>query len=151
MDIDFDRIAKLETDGKYYELMLYVVPNLTAMLEELGQELPFSTRLLIGTSKFLKSWIWLLVIFVIGIAIFIWRFAQTLKGRFIWDSIKIKVPIFKTLSKKIYLARFAENLKTLLMGGIPILKSLDITASVIGGCLYDFCDIVVKYSLIRCK
>ena len=52
-------------------MMLYVVPNLTAMLEELGQELPFSTRLLIGTSKFLKSWIWLLVIFVIGIAIFI--------------------------------------------------------------------------------
>ena len=118
-------------------MMIYVVPQLASMLEEVGQELPFTTKVLIGTSRFLQSYVLLVVLVVIGLIIFIWRFTKTPKGHSIWDSIKLILPIFKNLSRKIYLARFAENLKTLLKGGLPILESLDITATVIGNITYE--------------
>ncbi len=118
-------------------MMVYVVPQLTGMLEEMGQELPFSTKLLIASSNILKSWFWLISLIFIGIVGAIWKFLKTPDGRIVFDTIKLKIPIFKTLFQKIYLARFAENLKTLLIGGIPILKSLDITATVIGNKVYE--------------
>lgn len=118
-------------------MMIYVVPQISSMLEELGQELPFTTKTLIFTSKFLRSWIWLLVLILIALIVFISKFIKTPRGRLIWDTLKLKIPIFKTLFQKIYLARFSENLKTLLMGGIPILEALDITAMVIGNKIFE--------------
>jgi type IV pilus assembly protein PilC len=117
-------------------MMIYVVPQLTSMLEELDQELPFTTRALIGASNLLRNWIWLIILIVIALIIGWWRFIRTQKGRGVWDGLKLAIPISKTLSKNIYLARFAENLRTLIKGGIPILKALDITATVIGNTIY---------------
>lgn len=118
-------------------MMIYVVPQLTSMLEEVGGELPFATKVLIFTSSFLKKWIWLVVLIVIGLVIALMRFIKTEKGGYILDVIKLKIPVFKSLFQKMYLARFAENLKTLLIGGIPILKALDITAAVVGNRVYE--------------
>lgn len=118
-------------------MMVYVVPQLASMLEELNQELPLATRVLIGTSKFLRSWIWLVLIILIGLIIVLMRFFKTEKGRMIVDIVKLKIPILGSLFQKIYLTRFSENLSTLLMGGLPIIKALDITAEVIGNKVYE--------------
>ena len=118
-------------------MMIYVVPQLASMLEEIGGELPFATKVLIFISSFLRKWIWLVVLIVIGLVIALMKFIKTEKGGYIMDVIKLKIPIFKSLFQKMYLARFAENLKTLLIGGIPILKALDITATVVGNRIYE--------------
>ena len=118
-------------------MMLYVVPQLASMLEEIGGEMPFATKVLIFTSSFLKKWIWLVVLIVIGLVIALMRFIKTEKGGYILDVIKLKIPVFKSLFQKMYLARFAENLRTLLIGGIPILQALDITSTVIGNRIYE--------------
>ena len=118
-------------------MMIFVVPQMASMLEELGQKLPITTRILIGTSKFLKSWVWLVVLMVIGLVVGLKKFIKTEKGRIILDTTKIKIPVFKDIFKKIYLARFSENLRTLLKGGIPILKALDISGEVIGNKIYQ--------------
>ena len=52
------------------------------------------------------------------------------------DAFKVRVPIFGPLLKKIYLARFNENLATLVSGGIPIIKALDISGQVVGNLVY---------------
>lgn len=118
-------------------MMVYVVPQLATMLEETGQQLPFTTRVLIGTSYFLRHWIWLLIPIIVGLFIALRRFIKTDNGQLIWDRIKLKTPIIKGLFQKIYLARFAENFKTLLVGGIPILKALEVTAVVVGNKIYE--------------
>jgi len=118
-------------------MMIYVIPQLTSMLEETGQELPFTTKVLVGTSKFVRSWFWLVGILIIVAVIVIRRLIKTPRGREILDMIKLRIPVFKTLFQKIYLTRLAENLKTLLLGGIPILKALDITALVMGNKTYE--------------
>jgi len=118
-------------------MMIFVVPQLTSMLEELGTELPITTKILIGVSGLMKSFWWLLAIVFGGLVFGLIKGVKTEKGRKIVDVLKLKIPIFKGLFQKIYLARFSENFKTLLVGGIPILKALDISSTVIGNSVYE--------------
>jgi type IV pilus assembly protein PilC len=119
-----------------FVMMIVVFPKITSLLAENGQDLPAITSFLIGISNFLRSFWWLLVVFLIGL-FFLFRFwVSTKKGRYQLDAFKVRVPIFGPLLKKIYLARFNENLATLVSGGIPIIKALDISGQVVGNLVY---------------
>lgn len=113
-------------------MLVYVVPKLTIMLIETGRELPLTTRVLIGTSNFFRSWSWLLIVAVVVIIFGFPRYLKTKQGRELWDRLKLKVPILGNLLRKLYLARFSENFSTLLKGGLPILRALEISGQVVG-------------------
>lgn len=118
-------------------MMVYVVPQLTAILLETGQELPLTTKILIGTSNLLRSWLWLLALIIFGGGYGLSRYLKTQKGRENWDKLKLRLPILGEIFRKIYLARFSENFSTLLKGGLPILEALKISGQVIGNTVYS--------------
>jgi type IV pilus assembly protein PilC len=118
-------------------MMIFVIPQMVSVLIEMGAKLPFTTKILIALSNFLRGFFWLIGLIVIGAVFAIKKIHATPKGKLFFDSLKLKVPIFKDLFKKIYLARFSENLKTLLKGGISILEAMDITATVVGNKVYE--------------
>lgn len=118
-------------------MMVYVVPHLTRMLLETGQELPVLTKILIGTSNILRSWTWLLIIIFAGMAFGFSRALKTNRGRELWDRFKLRVPILGGLIRKRYLVRFTENLGTLLKGGLPILNALEISKQVVGNRVFS--------------
>lgn len=118
-------------------MLVYVVPKLTAVLLESGQELPLTTKILVGTSNFLRGWIWLLVIILVGLFIGFPRFIKTPRGREMWDRFKLKIPVFGKLLQKVHLTRFSENFSTLLKGGLPILEALQISAQVVGNTVFS--------------
>jgi type IV pilus assembly protein PilC len=113
-------------------VMVYVIPQLTAIIEETGQELPITTRILIASSHFLRYYGWILIIFGITMGIGTKRYISTPEGKMNWDKIKLKLPVMGELLRKIALVRFSENLSTLVKGGVPIVRSLQITGSVVG-------------------
>jgi len=117
-------------------LMVYVIPNLTAILTETSAKLPLSTRLVIGTSNFLQSYLWLVVILLVVFGFLFRLYLKTYTGRRQFDIIKLRMPIFGRLFKYIYLMRFTRSLSTLLKGGVTITKSLEITADVVGNTIY---------------
>lgn len=117
-------------------LMVYVIPNLTSILTETGAEMPFSTRVVIGTSDFLVHYSWLLVLVIIAIILGIRLYLKTYNGRRVFDLMKIKMPIFGSLFQYIYLMRFTRSLSTLLKGGVPITRALEIVAAVVGNTIY---------------
>lgn len=117
-------------------LMVYVIPNLTAILEETGAELPISTRIVIGASQFLQHYLVLIIIFLIALGIAIKFYLKTYTGKKQIDIIKLRMPIFGKLFKYIYLMRFTRSLSTLLKGGVTITKALEITADVVGNVVY---------------
>lgn len=123
-------------------MMIFVVPQLTQVLTESGQQLPAITNVIIGLSIFLKSYWWLTLILMGLVGAGIRYYVRTKIGRALWDNLKLRLPIFGPLFKKIYLARFAENLATLIKGGIPIMQALTITADVIGNIFYQ--DIILR-------
>ena len=117
-------------------MLVVVVPKLSEVLTETGQELPIYTRIVVGFSNFLRQFgIFLLVLLGAG-GIFLWRYTRTPGGRMALSRFLIDIPLFGTLYRKIYLSRFADNLQTLLAGGVSVLRSLEITADVIGNEVY---------------
>jgi type IV pilus assembly protein PilC len=114
----------------------FVLPNLTAVLEEQGGELPAVSVWLIAFTKFFDKF-WWVVIMLIGLLILSVRYLITTpSGRYQWDKLKIQLPLLGDIFQKIYLARFARNLSTLVLGGTPIIKAMQIVADVINNVIY---------------
>lgn len=122
--------------GVVVTMLTIVIPKLTAIFEETGQQVPFYTQIVISTSDFLRSFGWLLLIGLGVGGFFIWRFKKTDEGELYMHTLQLKIPIFGGLYRKIYIARFTDNLGTLITAGIPILRALQITSDVVGNRLY---------------
>ena len=114
----------------------FVLPKLTEVLKEQGGELPTVSVWLIAFTNFFNTY-WWLVFLVFGVLILAFRYyIGTKAGRLQWDGFKIHMPIVGDIFQKIYLARFSRNLSTLVMGGIPIIKAMQIISDVINNTIY---------------
>jgi len=117
-------------------MMIFVIPQLTSILQETGATLPVTTRILIGTSNFLVSFWWLLFIIIVG-AVFGFRIlVKTKQGRYYWDNFKLRLPVFGKLFQEIILVRFTRSLHTLTTGGVSLTKSLEIVSVVVDNVVY---------------
>ena len=115
-------------------LMTKVVPKLADVLTGTGQELPVYTKIIIGISDFLVNYgLFLFVLLIIG-GVFLWQYTKT--GVISFSKFKIKLPLFGELFRKIYLARISDNMYTMLSSGIPMIKSIEISASIVGNDVY---------------
>ncbi len=118
-------------------VMVMVIPGLTTILTESGQDLPWSTKIVIWSSKFLKEMGWLLAIILIGFIVFLFRYNKTKEGRAQIDAIKLKIPIFGKILQKTYLSRLSDNLGVLIKGGVSIIESLNVSGQVIGNAVFE--------------
>jgi len=117
-------------------MMLYVVPTLTQTIKELEVELPLSTKIIIFISDQLVNYfLWVLAGVVIFAAAF-WKILKTRQGKTIFDRLILKAPIFGTLIKKFNSARFCRTLSYLITSGVPIVRSLEISSSVLGHTMF---------------
>lgn len=114
----------------------FVLPNLTSVLEEQGGTLPTVSVWLISFTKFFNNFWWLVLLVIAGLIASARFYITTVDGRRNWDSLKIHFPIIGDIFTKIYLARFARNLSTLVLGGIPIIKALQIVGDIINNVIY---------------
>jgi general secretion pathway protein F len=112
-------------------LLSYVVPKVTRIFEETHAQLPTVTLVLLAISGFLSNYWWLIVAVVLFAIIAIRVSIRTPAGRLRFDKFTLRIPYFGKVLKKVALARFARTLSTLLLGGIPLLQSLDIVRHVV--------------------
>jgi len=113
-------------------LMTTIVPTLAKLFEEMQQDLPIMTNMLIATSKFLSGYggLALLVIVIVGIVL-LKQFTRTDGGRLVYDNFKLRLPILGPIVRKISISRFARTLGTLLAGGTSLVQSLEIVRRVV--------------------
>ena len=114
-------------------LMAKVVPEITKMLIDQNQELPPSTRVLVGLSDFFKQW-WWAVFFAIGVISFIIEriYKKGGEGRLRIDRFLLKLPVLGDLLRRASVSRFTRTLSTLLQSGVPVIQSLEITQNIVG-------------------
>lgn len=117
-------------------MFIYVLPPLIEVLAEAQVDLPFTTVILISVTHFVQSFWWLVLGLLLAAVIGLRLYIRTYSGRNVIDYFKLKVPVFGKLFEKIYMARFARNLSTLIAGGIPIVKALDSVADIVGNQIY---------------
>lgn len=117
-------------------MMTVVIPRLSSLLTETGQVLPFYTRLIITLSELMRRFgVFFLVLIAIG-AIFAFRYGRTRLGRAAFGHFQLSMPYFGKLYQQLYVARLADNLQTLLSGGVSAVRALEITADVIENEVY---------------
>ncbi len=108
-----------------------IIPKIALMITESGQEIPIYTAIVLWISNFLvHSWAYLAVGLVIG-GFFFWKYIQTEEGSRNFDIAKLNLPYLGDLYRKLYLSRLADNMNTMIVSGIPILRALEITSAVV--------------------
>lgn len=109
--------------GVLVMMMYFVIPSMTKVLVEMGQDLPLVTKIVIALSNFMRSWGWLVFLLSAGAIGAFFRYSKTPEGKKIKDRVYLRIPLVGSFLRMIYLSRFAENLSTLIAGGIPIAQS----------------------------
>ncbi len=114
----------------------FVLPKLTAVLKEQGGTLPPISVVLISFTDFFQKFWWLVLLIIFGLILAIRVYITTQQGRYQLDRLKIHLPILGDIFRKIYLARFSRNLATLVVGGIPIIKAIQIVSEIVNNVIY---------------
>jgi len=118
-------------------MLTTVIPSVSQILIQAQQDVPIYTKAILGISDFFVRFGWFLLILAIVGALFLWRFGKTPNGRYTFSEIKIKVPYVGNLYRKLYLSRIADNMHTMLLSAIPIIKALEITAEVVDNAVFE--------------
>ncbi|MEA1925919.1 MAG: type II secretion system F family protein [Patescibacteria group bacterium] len=119
-----------------FVMMSFVMPKLLVILEEARVDLPIQTKILIAVSNFLAQYWWAVALVAIAGIISLVYYIRTEDGRKEYDQWILKVPIVKRMLHDVYIARFSENLSTLIQSGLPITTALLITSDVVGNNVY---------------
>lgn len=117
-------------------MLALVIPKITAVLVDSGQEIPFYTAVVIGLSNFVVQYGIFLFIGLVAGGVYLWQLQKTAQGKFIFDSLKLQVPFVGDLYRKLYLSRIADNFSTMLLSGVSVVEALDITSSVVDNTVY---------------
>ena len=117
-------------------MFVVVIPKLSAIILDSGQEVPFYTKVVIGISSLFVHYGFIVLVFFVLFGIWIWRLSQTDTGKIYLDKVRFSIPAVGNLYRKLYLSRIADNLETMLSSGVPIIRSIDITSEVVGNLIY---------------
>lgn len=122
----------------FFVMLTFILPKFSKLFGRLGGDLPAYTQFLINISNFLRSPGILLVIgVVVAIVVTYKKIYATEKGRYFFDSIFLKLPVFGSLLQKVAVARFTRTFGTLVRSGVPILNSLDIVEETAGNAVLE--------------
>jgi len=118
-------------------LLKFVVPVFANMFSSMGVELPLSTSIVIGMSRFVGRFWWIILLFVILVVVVIRQIRRNPRGRYTLDKFMLSWPVLGPVLRKIAVARFTRTLGTLITSGVPILEGLAITARTSGNAVLE--------------
>ena len=117
-------------------MLTQVIPSITEILIDSGQELPIYTEIVIGISDFMVDYIGIIFI-LLGIGgVGLWRFRLTESGQRFFDELKIKLPYIGDLNRKLYLTRICDNMATMVGSGISMVQAIEVTSEVVDNVVY---------------
>lgn len=113
-----------------------IIPKISLIIVESGQTVPVYTRVVFSISDFFVSYGVILPVVLIVFGFFVVRYTRTPEGRSQLARFKLSIPYIGNLYKKLYLSIIADNMNTMVLSGIPMLKAIEVTAAVVGNEVY---------------
>lgn len=114
----------------------FIIPKMTSVFFEMGIALPLPTRILIATSNFVVHRWYVVLILVILLIFAYWKTNRTKKGKYFFHSLNLKMPIIGSLYKKINIIKFSRTFSSLLVSGISLVQTFQITSRVLDNVVY---------------
>jgi general secretion pathway protein F len=113
-------------------LFIYVIPRFALIFKDVGQALPWISKIVIDFSDVLNRYGWLILLLVIAASAGATFYLRTPEGRAEWDRVSLRIWLLGDLLRKFETARFARTLAALLKGGVPLLEALGTVQGVVG-------------------
>jgi len=112
-------------------MLTVIIPKLSVILKETGQELPIYTKAIIAVSDLLINYgIFVLIALIVG-AISVWYYLRTGQGKAGFARFQLSIPYVGVLYRKLFIGRMLDNFETLLSSGVSVIRTLELTADVI--------------------
>jgi type IV pilus assembly protein PilC len=105
-------------------LMVVVVPMFKDVYDRIGGKLPLATRVLMGISQLIVHNAILALLLAIAAVACLWILTKTRRGGLIWDTMKLRFPVFGGLLMSALMDKFARTFGILIGSGVPVLESL---------------------------
>lgn len=118
-------------------IFVFVIPQISQVFTESGQELPLYTRVVMAISTFIVNYWFLILAAMMVSTFFLWRYSQTTEGEYVFSKLRLSTPFIGKLYQKLYLSRIADTFSTMLGSGIPIVRTIELTAEVVGNKIYE--------------
>jgi len=113
-------------------LVSFVVPKFAVVYDRFKTELPLPTRILIGINNVVQHYWYLLILGLIALVWVVMWYVNTPQGRWKWDKVKLRLPVFGMLFQKVALSRFARIFAAMQKSGISMMLTLEIAGEVAG-------------------
>jgi len=124
----------------FFGLMIFIIPEIGKVLTDLGgadAKLPGLTLAMLGLSKFIISYWYVIIIALTGGIFGFLSFIKTNKGRHIFHGMLLKMPLVKIIIRKIAIAHFARTFSALIEAGVAVLEALSVTSRAVGNVIYE--------------
>lgn len=112
-------------------MFYYIVPMFAGVYADFNAELPAPTRAAIAISNFIVNNVFLTILIVIGIVIAFFLVNLTDRGRYIMDSIKLKIPVIGKVIGNSIMSKFSRTFSILMAAGVPIMDTMELTENVV--------------------
>lgn len=112
-------------------MMIVVVPQVKKLYIDLKQELPLPTQVMVGFADFMIHFWWVIGLALIAGGYFYGQYLKTDSGVKFKDTLKLNIPLFGKMFRKLYMARFTRTGQTLLKTGVPMLDMLKISSQAV--------------------
>lgn len=117
-------------------MLTAVIPRISVILIESGQEIPFYTQITLGISSFFVNFGIPLLILLIVLGVIVFKRIQTEEGKRAFDRFKLNVPVLGAIYRNLYVSRMMDNMSTMLASGISMVKALESTHAIIDNAVY---------------
>src|SRR3989344_2566835 len=117
-------------------MFTFIIPKISLIIIESGQTVPFYTKIVFAVSDFFIHYGFMLPVALVVLGFFMMRYTHTAEGKSASARFKLSTPYIGNLYKKLYLSIVADNMHTMILSGIPMVKAIEVTASVVGNEVY---------------
>lgn len=135
--LTYPSIVLLVIFGVMGFMLFTVVPQVEKLYHDLKKDLPLLTQIMVDFASFLSKFWWIAILIIIAIVYFTVQYMKTEAGVKLKDTLKLNVPIFGRMFRKLYMARFARTGQTLLSSGVSMLDMLKITATAVNNTIIE--------------
>lgn len=113
-------------------LTIKIIPTFVDLFKGFNITLPLLTRILVGISAFIKSYIVIILVGIVVGTILLRKYIATKPGRLSFEKFLFSLPAFGEFFRVLVIERFTSEMSTLVESGVPILYSLEIAEHSVG-------------------